>query len=106
MKASDKIFMALALSHKGVEMTQQGKSCVFEYTGHAFAKLDGNETGVLKLGITQHAALLALCPANSLGADQEDGWSCLHLTRLDVPLLADYIGAAYRTVAPKVRLSF
>ncbi|MFT6426464.1 MAG: hypothetical protein ACJAX9_002847, partial [Celeribacter sp.] len=27
------------------------------------------------------------------------------LSQIDMALLADYVGAAYRTVAPKVRLS-
>jgi hypothetical protein len=106
MKASDKIFTALAMSHKGVDVTQKGQSSVFDHAGNAFAKLGDNEFAFLKLGLSQHAAFVELCAADAVVAEQQDGWTCLQLNSIDVALLADYIGAAYRTVAPKTRLSF
>ncbi|SEK71980.1 hypothetical protein SAMN04488032_105216 [Pacificibacter marinus] len=106
MKASDKIFTALAMSHKGVDVTQKGKSSVFDHAGNAFAKLGDNRSGFLKLGVSQHAAFVELCAAGAVVAEQQDGWTYLQLNSIDVALLADYIGAAYRSVAPKTRLSF
>ncbi|MFT6169589.1 MAG: hypothetical protein ACJAR9_001709 [Celeribacter sp.] len=104
MGVPDKVFSALAMSHKGVEMTSQKNVQTFEYDGTAFAILQGKGAGALKLGAPQHDALLGFCrPA--LTEQQTDGWTYMDLSQIDMALLADYVGAAYRTVAPKVRLS-
>lgn len=103
MAVPDKVFTALALSHKGVVSTNAKNIQTFAFDGQAFALLRGKGAGELKLGAPQHAALLEFCrPA--VAEAQKEGWTQVDLSRIDIALLADYIGAAYRLVAPRARL--
>ncbi|MEM5476014.1 hypothetical protein [Pacificibacter sp. AS14] len=77
----------------------------FAHEDNAFAILRGKGIGLLKLGVPQHAALLEFCRAGVVEAQQDD-WSQVDLNKIDTALLADYIGAAYRGVAPRQRLVF
>lgn len=105
MAVSDKVFVALAASHNGVEHSNVKGVQTFANDGNAFAALRGKGVGMLKLGAPQHATLLDFCRAGVIEA-QVDGWSQMELAQMDMALLADYIGAAYRGVVPRQRLVF
>lgn len=105
MAVSDKIFAALALSQKGASTTSKAGVQTFDYEGVSFAALTQASKASLKLGAPQHAALLTFC-AQAVEPEQSDGWTQVDLKRIELTLLADYIGAAYRVVAPKARLVF
>jgi hypothetical protein len=105
MGVPDKIFAALAGSHKDVTSSNAKGVQTFAHEGNAFAVLHGKGVGLLKLGSPQHEALLEFCRAG-VAEVQDDGWSQVDLSQMDIALLADYIGAAYRGVAPRQRLVF
>ena len=105
MGVPDQLFAALAQSQKGAQMTSDKGVLTFDYDGQAFAVLTQKGQGLLKLEAPQHAALVSLCP-KGVSADQIDGWTSVTFKAMEAALLADYVGAAYRTVAPKARLVF
>lgn len=105
MGVPDKVFAALAASHKDVASSNIKGVPTFAHDGNAFAVLLGKGIGLLKLEAPQHAALFAFNGPGVIDA-QEDGWTQVDLNQMDLALLADYIGAAYRGVAPRKRLVF
>jgi len=105
MGVPDKIFTALAASHNDVTQSTVKGAQVFSHEDNAFAVLRGKGVGLLKLGVPQHTALFEFCRSGVVEA-QDDGWSQVELSQMDMALLADYMGAAYRGVAPRKRLVF
>ncbi|MBU2935693.1 MULTISPECIES: hypothetical protein [Pacificibacter] len=105
MGVPDKIFTALAVSNNDVTQSNVKGAQVFSHEDNAFAVLRGKGVGLLKLGAPQHTALFEFCRSGVVEA-QDDGWSQVELSQMDMALLADYMGAAYRGVAPRKRLVF
>lgn len=108
MAVTESIFRTLALSQKGaVEGCLDGVPS-FHVEGTVFASLPSGKVGVLDLRPDQQVALCALSGAAAPveGDGGAAGQTGITLAKMDLPLLADYIGAAYRNVAPKTRLVF
>jgi hypothetical protein len=105
MGVPDKIFAALAAAHKDVAHSNAKGVQTFAHEDDAFAVLRGKGVGLLKLGPAQHTTLLEFCRAG-VTEMQDDGWTQVDLSQMDMALLADYLGAAYRGVAPRKRLVF
>lgn len=104
MAVPDAVFIALAKAQKGVEIASVKGVQTFSYEGQAFAILYSKGAAALKLGAPQHAALMKFC-STAVTPEPQDGWSHVNLSEIELALFADYIGAAYRGVAPKLRLS-
>ncbi len=106
MPVTDDQFCAIAMAQQGVEEGAHAGHPEFHVGGEVFATLPKAGVGVLKLAPEAQVALMDLTQAAApvAGDDGHKGWTQVTLSKAELPLIADYIGAAYRTVAPKRRI--